>query len=473
MAKDVFDAPMAPYGDDYGEYAEYDGLGDLIDLKAAFDLPDEMPPLRLPPMADLAGLARTAPMIERLRALAEWLGTGRAVDENAELTGADAAEAATVTGMSAGRLAYLWRLALDAGFVDLDDGETHAIPGELAETFADGDDEAVLEVWDRLFGLVIGTTLEVAASMDPRRAKELYFDGHGAGLAVMLFLERGHGVPVAEAIEVMKNAATEELPPVQAEKAWQSWVRAHGDPARLLLEQMGDLGAVRVLESEDGEVARLTPLGLAALRDQFVDSGVDIPLLPPAEEMTAEDLIAMAPAVSGEEFEAEIAAWLAHRTLESAARDLLSVAADADTDSRMVAITVATGLGADAEPAWRDALDKIQLRAYAKASLSELAGDELPDLDPEDVAWMIIDTLVIDGWDDPDDSALDAVALANRLRQAIPSGQETFAFEMMARVPHPQARDVLTVIGRHHPDKKIAKMARTAAYKASTRHRSL
>ncbi len=40
---------------------------------------------------------------------------------------------------------------------------------------------------------------------------------------------------------------------------------------------------------------------------------------------------------------------------------------------------------------------------------------------------------------------------------------------MMARVPHPDAADVLTVIGKHHPDKKIAKLARKSAYKAATR----
>jgi len=40
---------------------------------------------------------------------------------------------------------------------------------------------------------------------------------------------------------------------------------------------------------------------------------------------------------------------------------------------------------------------------------------------------------------------------------------------MMARVPHPAAADVLTVICRHHPDKKIAKLARKSAYKATTR----
>jgi len=39
----------------------------------------------------------------------------------------------------------------------------------------------------------------------------------------------------------------------------------------------------------------------------------------------------------------------------------------------------------------------------------------------------------------------------------------------MARVPHPEAADVLTVIGRQHPDKKIAKLARKSAYKAASR----
>jgi hypothetical protein len=42
-------------------------------------------------------------------------------------------------------------------------------------------------------------------------------------------------------------------------------------------------------------------------------------------------------------------------------------------------------------------------------------------------------------------------------------------FELMARIPHPDAADVLTVIGRRHPDKKIAKLARKSAYKAATR----
>jgi hypothetical protein len=43
------------------------------------------------------------------------------------------------------------------------------------------------------------------------------------------------------------------------------------------------------------------------------------------------------------------------------------------------------------------------------------------------------------------------------------------AFEAMARLDHPDAEAVLTMIGKHASDKATAKAARRAAYKASTR----
>ena len=41
-------------------------------------------------------------------------------------------------------------------------------------------------------------------------------------------------------------------------------------------------------------------------------------------------------------------------------------------------------------------------------------------------------------------------------------------FDAMWRLPHPDVQDVLTMIGEEHPDKKIAKAARKAAFKASS-----
>ena len=475
----AFNARVDPAGGMFGVGEDDEDDGEDIGLKEAFGLPDRLPPMRLPAEAELAGMARDAPLPGRLRALAAWLGTGRAVTENAELAGGDAAEATAALGLGVRDipgLDYYWRLALDAGFIELDEDETRAIPGEAAQAWQDGDDDEVLDIWEMLFALVMDT-LEVIASLDPRRSGELDFFGQGAALAVTLFLARPDGLPVAEVSEVIRDAAVDELAPAHAEKTWQSWVRAHGDPARLLFDQMAAVGAVRISDSEDGDLARLTPLGLAAIRTQLAESDVEVPLLPPADQMTAADLLAMAEGASEEEFEAETAAWLAHRTPESAAADLLSAAAESDPASRMLAVGVVTEFGARAEAAWRDALGRLELRGYAKIALAALAGGDptgdMPaglDLTPDDLAWMLTDGLVMDGWAELDDDAEhDPAALGERLRAALPAGQEPAVFEMMARVPHPDAASVLTVIGRHHPDKKIAKAARKSAYKAASR----
>ncbi len=451
---------------------------DLVDLKEAFGLPDQLAPVRLPEPGELAALARRAPLMAQLRKLAWWLGAGRAVTEDEELASGDAAVAAGELGIDVARLPYLWWMALDAVFIDLDEDQTNAVPGESAHAWDEGDEDEVLDIWEMVFGLVIGDTLAAAAALDPDRSEELDFSGHGAALAVTLFLARPDGLHVTEVSEVIRAAATAELPPARAEEAWQSWVREHGDPAGLLLDLMAEHHAIQIDDADDGPVARLTPLGLAAIREQLVESGVEIPLLPDAEHMTAAQLISLAASASEEEFTAETAAWLSYRTAEPAARELLAVAAASDPASRILAVgVVITEIGAPAEPVWREALDRIELRAYAKGALAALAAGDpavasLPGLEPDDhdLAWMITDALAAEGWDDPGDVASDeSEALMRRLGETIPAGQELAVFELMARVQHPNAADVLTVIGKHHPDKKIAKLARKSAYKAATR----
>jgi len=467
-----YNAHLAGIGDD-----EEDEDEDLVDLKEAFGLPDQMAPVRLPQPGELAALARRAPLMAQLRKLAWWLGAGRAVTEDEELASGDAAEAAAELGIDVARLPYLWWMALDAVFIDLDEDQANAIPGASAHAWDEGDSDEVLDIWEMVFALVIGDTLDAAAALDPDRSEELDFSGHGAALAVTLFLTRPDGLPVAEVSDVIRAAATDELPPAQAEEAWQSWVREHGDPARLLLDLMAEHHAIQIADTEDGLVARLTPLGLAAIREQLVESGVEIPLLPDAEHMTAAQLIATAEYASEEEFTTETAAWLSYRIAEPAVRELLAVAAASDPASRILAVgIVVTEIGALAEPVWREVLGQAELRTYAKAALITLSGDDPaaapPELTPDDhdVAWMMTDALAAEGWDDPsDDAGGEPEALAKRLGDAIPAGQEPAMFESMARIPHPDAANVLSVIGKHHPDKKIAKLARKSAYKAATR----
>jgi hypothetical protein len=458
------------------EYEEEDE-DDVVDLKEAFGLPDQMAALRLPVPEELAAMARHAPLMAQLRKLAWWLGAGRAVTEDEELASGDAAEAAAELGLDVERLQSLWWLALDAAFIELDEDEAHASPGESAHVWDEGDDDAVLDIWEMVFDLVVGDALDDAASLDPERSDELDFSGHGAALAVTLFLARPDGFSVADISELIRVSATAELPPAQAEKAWHSWASAHGDPARLLLDLLTGLEAIEVADAGDGPVARLTRLGLAGVRTQLVDAGVEIPLLPDAEHMTAAQLIAMAEYSSEEEFTTETAAWLSYRIAEPAVRELLAVAAASDPASRILAVgIVVTEIGALAEPVWREVLGQAELRTYAKAALFTLSGDDPaaapPELKPDDhdVAWMMTDALAAEGWDDPsDDAGGEPEALAKRLGDAIPAGQEPAMFESMARIPHPDAADVLTVIGKLHPDKKIAKLARKSAYKAASR----
>ena len=73
-------------------------------LKKAFKLPRKLPATRLPSSAQLATLARSAPLMAELEALARWLGRdGRLVTADNELSAADAADA--VIGSASSRSA--------------------------------------------------------------------------------------------------------------------------------------------------------------------------------------------------------------------------------------------------------------------------------------------------------------------------------------------------------------------------------
>jgi hypothetical protein len=313
---------------------------------------------------------------------------------------------------------------------------------------------------------------------------EFNFTGQGMAIAILLFLARREGLTTDEFSDVLwENAAgavieeDDEETPEELVEARERWEEEYGDPARLLLDKLQSLLAVSETETETDDVIRLTPLALAALHEQLVEAGVEIPVLPPtAAELTGSELLAMAEGVSDTEFEAEAAAWAASRGADAAARELLELAAEGEPGARMLAVAAVTQIGAPAEAALRDSLSVPQVRGYAKVTLLSLAGLADPELDsadvpsdlelgPDDLAWLATDLLTLacdDEYPDPDD-------LAVSFREAVPPGQENALFDAMARSAHPDAEDVLGHIGRHHPDKQVAKAARTAAHKAASR----
>jgi len=461
-----------------------------IDIKEALGLPDALPPIRLLPLPELAAEARRAPLMAQLAALAALVGKdGKEVDSSGDLTPEDEAEVVAALGVTPEDFDYLWEYALGVEWLLFDpDDEDRVLQGETADDWASDDDELVFAAWSSTMAAVLGETLELygpepdfddESDDDEGDDEEFNFTGQGMAIAILLFLARREGLTGEEFTEVLwENAAggdvdedDEELSDELAE-ARERWEEEYGDPARLLLDRLHTVLAI----TEDDDVIRLTPLALAALHEQLVEAGVDIPLLPPtAAELTGSELLAMAEGVSDAEFEAEAQAWVESRGDDPAARELLELGAEGHPGERMLAVAVVTAIGAAAAPALRESLAVESLRGYAKVALLSLAGiDDISgaadvpselELGPDDLAWIATDLLALacdDEYPDPDD-------LAVSFREAVPVGQEVPLFDAMARSAHPDAEDVLNHLGRHHPDKQVSKAARTAAHKAASR----
>ena len=478
-----------------------DGTGDidLTSLKEAFELPDSLPPIRLPSIGELAAQAREAPLPGQLAALAMWVGSGRRVDEEGDLSPSDAAAAAAAAGVGADDFAFLWEYAIEADWLSDDDAdEDLVLPGEAAEAWVDDTDEDVRFAWDVTFSAVLSETLEVAGALGAARASSpaaseddedddeddedeedelddgvegeptLDFLGLPLALAILLFTSRAEGVPRAELTEVFWADAAVDMTPAQAAVAREEWLAAYGDPVELLLGKLAALSAIR----EAGGIVRLTTLALAELRDRLVEEGVDIPLLPPtAAELTGAELLAMAEGVSEDEFYAESAAWAAARGAVPAARELLDLGAHGDPGDRLLAVAAVTRIGAAAAPAWRDSLNVPPMSGYAKITLAMLEDDGSAgrpaglEPSPAEVAWMATDLLALacdDEYPDPDE-------LVVTFNEAVPAGGEAALFDAMSRGVHPDAVAVLNHVGKYHPDKRVAKAARTAAHKAASR----
>jgi hypothetical protein len=246
-------------------------------------------------------------------------------------------------------------------------------------------------------------------------------------------------------------------------------VRKNGDPTRLLL---GELAALRAVTPwNDADVVGLTPLALWALREQVQYDGVLVPLLPAkVAQMSAAELVARAEGVSDAGFEEESTAWVRDRGPDRAARELLEFAAFSGARQRLVAVNLTRRIGLDADRAWRDAMKRPELRGYARIALSvlaaELPGSTMPlvlDPDPDDLTWVTTDLLALAcGDEEPDPKQI-----AAQFREAIPRDEESWIFDLMSRSSHPQVAQVLTALGRHHPDRRVAKDARRAARAAS------
>jgi hypothetical protein len=409
-------------------------------LREAFGLPERLPAIRLPDPPELATAARHSTLLGRARALAIWAG-GKELTDDGMLARPDLLAAARLLDIpvpegadsiaDVAELAQLWHLSCGVFFLD-DEGERAAADESLRD-WPDGDDDAVLDVWCAALGHLCGYSLEID---DGSGKSGLGLGAVGGGLSIALFVARWAGLPRDECRSLVSELAVAEMSAAAGRRALAAWTRAHGDPTDLLLGRLAGHGAVEV----DGEVVRLSRLGMWQLREELAGV-VDMPLLVPADEMTAADLVDFGLSAPEDELAAEQQAWLAARPAADAVRELLAVGASGGAAERMTAASLAQAAGPDGEPLWREALGNPVLCPYAKLALNELAGhdpaaDPLPGLDlvAADAAWLLGDTVLAMA------DAADADELAGVLREALPPGSEEQIFEVMWRSANPAAR---------------------------------
>ncbi|MFI9343501.1 hypothetical protein ACIG0D_19865 [Streptomyces sp. NPDC052773] len=445
-----------------------------------------------------------------------------------------AAEALGLTGDDAAAYASeAWRVAVDTGLVEIVDEEEGTVAaGEDLALLTGGSPQDVLGVWlgaletvladasvpdldDLVDALDEGGQVDFSAlDWDPEAEAEfldgvlanLYVlsvseDGPGDGpvplpaLAASVIVPDDMGEPTNDVLEQVSDAMMRlddqfrllepiglvEYRPVDealmadgedgagASGDGRSEVPGGGEPgASGEGESAGGASGVPV---DDADVARyglvrLTPLGRYGLRARLLEAGFDAPAVGDLADKGADALLDGTSGFGPRAAQAETEQWLARREPLAAARELLAAArgADAGAPLRRLRCQQALSLvGAEAEPALREVLDDAELGGLARVWLSERGAADVPPPSEAMVFWLTIDTVA---------AQLAAEGNSAELRALVEglAEQHSGFFSAVWRVDHPATADVLEAMGRIHPDKKVAKEARKAAFKARSQH---
>ncbi|MFF5257474.1 hypothetical protein ACFY4C_00910 [Actinomadura viridis] len=448
-----------------------------------------VPPVRLAPPAGLAAAARASGLAAQARALAGWLGEGRPVTGDGELAAADARAAAEALGLPPGRpgdvseqadlpeLDRLWWAAMDAELITRRDGT--AVPGpepaaHLAPAEGDGDaaaDEATLNLWLRLFDAAVVPEQDPGGDLDPVRLVQ----NELTGVLIHLYEQdepATSGELTAAFAEHVSGAYEVATPREIADALGSALVREIED-----LVRWGVAAPVPGTGPEPGYA--LTPLGVWGVRELLLADGFLAPVVGELADAPAGELVAGLVLHRQDTADEEIEGWLAGRDAPAAARDLLEVMRTGGPGARNLAAAVLNRLGAEAEPVVREAAGERPVRPYALLWLArnatDTAGSEAGagtgagavEPDRDDYLWLFVDTVAgMLETADPRDAVAAAVADA-------PAGADLDGMvREMWRTDHPDAARVLAALGDHHPDKALAKSARTAAYKARSAPRA-
>ncbi|MEO3871565.1 hypothetical protein ABGB18_22350 [Nonomuraea sp. B12E4] len=405
------------------------------------------PPVLLAPDAELAAAVPTVPLVADAIRLTTWTGT-REVTPEGHLAAPDAAAAAAALGLSAARLRLVWIVAVNTGLLQILGGRAARGPLSMRLTV-----EATLEFWD-------GVVMDVLDRADEGLTGSAVVDGHLAEMLATIYSVRS-GVATANLARGILQSHEVACTPGPAEMRRL----AAALPAELL-EALSLLTYCGLVEQTTAGRTALTPLGVWAVRRDLLREGHDAPTTAEVEvfaDLSAAELVAEL--VKGTATQSAVAGWLERRAPESAARDLIEIAASGTAGQRGAVGAILEELGPEAEAPVRQALDDPLMRRYA-ASWLHIRDLEAPPLSPEDHTWIAVDSL----------AALMHLSgsAAGRLDPPEPGEDLIKLVDEMPAVGHPDTIAVLDMLATAHDDQAVVKAARKAAMKArSLQHTKL
>ena len=460
-----------------------------------------LPPVRLHPEAELARDALSTPLLSRAARLARWAGPDTRVDAGGGHVDEQVPAAVAALGRSgddaAAAASEAWRVAVDAGLVEVVDEEEGTVTaGEDLALLTGGSPQDVLAVWLAALETVLADASvpdldglmdedgEVDLSSldwDPEAEAE-FLDGV---LGNLYLLSAGEDTPGGAPVPLPALAASVIVPSDMGEPTNDVLEQVSDAMMRLddqfrMLEPVGFVAYQPVDEAlmadadeepaapvDDTDVSRygmvrLTPLGLYGMRARLMEAGYQAPAVGDLADKGADVLLDGTAEFPPGAAQAETEQWLQRRESLAAARELLAAArgADAGAPLRRLRCQQALSLvGASAEPALREVLDDAELGGLARVWLTENGAVDVPAPSEAMVYWLTIDTVA---------AQLAAEGNSEELRALVEglAQQHSGFFAAVWRVDHPATADVLEAMGRLHPDKKVAKEARKAAFKA-------
>ncbi|MGX5186495.1 hypothetical protein ACWKT5_27930 [Streptomyces avermitilis] len=469
-----------------------------------------LPPVRLHSEAELARDALATPLFSRAARLARWAGPDTRVGVGGELEEEQLPGAAEALGLAGDDAAVLaseaWRVAVDTGLVAIVDEEegTVAAAPDLA-LLTSGSPHDVLGLWLGALETVLadasvpdlddlGDAMDEDGTIDfseldwDLEAEAEFLDGVLGNLYLLTVGEKGPGdhpvpLPALAASMIVPDDMGEPTNDV-LEQVSDAMMRL--DDQFRLLEPIGlvefrpvdealmadaegadDAADEPATPVDDTDVSRygmvrLTPLGLYGLRARLLEAGISAPAVGDLVDKGADALLDGTSTFPPMAAQAETEQWLARREPLTAVRELLAAARGGDTGAPLRRLRCQQALslvGTEAEPALREVLDDAELGGLARVWLVERGAADVPAPPESMVFWLTIDTVAAQLAAEGNSTELQA--LVEGLAQ-----QHSGFFATAWRVDHPATPDVLEAMGRLHPDKKVAKAARKAAFKA-------